>query len=244
MSSHPGPWVPAMDGKQQLLIVEDEPSIRQPLQRYLEREGFLVHAVRNAAEARSAIADGAFDLAILDIMMPGEDGLSLARWIRASGSLPIIFLSARGEDIDRIVGLEMGGDDYLPKPFNPRELLARIRSILRRTEMRQSDASGATFRFGAYELDKARQSLTRGGEAIDLSAGEFRLLLALVERAGRTLSRDHLLNITRGRSQEAFDRSIDNSVMRLRRKLGPDGAAMITTVHGFGYLFCSPVEVQ
>lgn len=229
--------------KPHLLLVEDEPAIRTPLKRFLEREGFRITDVADAAAAREELAKGAYALAILDIMLPGEDGLSLARSIRADGLLPILFLSARAEDIDRIVGLEMGADDYLTKPFNPRELLARIRAILRRAEPTgpaENDAVG--LRFGPFMLDTVAQSLSREGTAIALTGGDYRLLLALVERAGRTLSRDQLLDLTKGRQADPFDRAVDNAVMRLRKKLGEDGPDLIKTVHGLGYCFAGKVD--
>ena len=230
--------------KPHLLLVEDEPSIRTPLKRFLEREGFRVTDVGDAPSAREELAKGAYALAILDIMLPGEDGLSLARSIRAEGAMPILFLSARAEDIDRIVGLEMGADDYLTKPFNPRELLARIKAILRRAEPVRPVDSPSGFRFGPFRLDPVAQTLCRGEEAIVLTGGDYRLLLVLVERAGRTLSRDQLLDLTKGRQADPFDRAIDNAVMRLRKKLGEEGPALIKTVHGLGYSFAGKVDAS
>ncbi|MBW0145699.1 response regulator [Sphingomicrobium clamense] len=229
--------------KPHLLLVEDEPAIRTPLKRFLEREGFRITDVGDAKAARDALDKGAFALAILDIMLPGEDGLSLARAIRAGGELPILFLSARAEDIDRIVGLEMGADDYLTKPFNPRELLARIKAILRRAEPNGPvEGDDHVYRFGPFKLDSSAQTLSRDGDAIALTGGDYRLLLCMVERAGRTLSRDQLLDLTKGRQADPFDRAIDNAVMRLRKKLGEDGPELIKTVHGLGYSFAGKVE--
>ncbi len=230
-----------------LLLVEDERSIREPLARLLEREGFRVSQAADAARARQLLPDGDFDLAILDIMMPGEDGLSLARFIRVSGPLPVILLTARAEEIDRIIGLEMGADDYLVKPFNPRELVARIRAVLRRTQMSATQPVGdkpSGYRFDVYLLDTGARLLRRDDDEIDLPAGEYRLLLALVERPGRVLTRDQLLDLVHGRSGEPFDRSIDNAVMRLRRRIEHDPAAprLIKTVHGSGYVFTAEVE--
>ncbi|NNC47233.1 MAG: response regulator transcription factor [Sphingomonas sp.] len=227
-----------------LLIVEDEPAIRTPLQRYLEREGMRVTAVADAAKAREALAGGAFDVAVLDIMMPGEDGLSLARSIRADGALPILFLSAKAEDIDRIVGLEMGADDYLTKPFNPRELLARLKAILRRTgaDREEQTAETEVYRFEDFALDATRQSLLHKGKEVELTSGDFRLLLALVQRPARVLTRDQLLDLTKGREAGPFDRAIDNAILRLRKKLGEDGPRLIRTVHGAGYSFAAEVE--
>ncbi|MBB3763140.1 response regulator [Sphingomicrobium lutaoense] len=232
-----------MTERPHLLIVEDEPAIRTPLQRYLEREGFRVTAVGDAAGARETLPKGAFAMVILDIMLPGEDGLSLARHIRSQGSLPILFLSAKAEDIDRIVGLEMGADDYLTKPFNPRELLARVKAILRRSDHEGHSAPNASLcRFDRFTLDSARQTLSDDEGPIDLTSGEYRLLRVLVERPGRVLSRDQLLDLTKGREAGPFDRSVDNAVMRLRRKLGEDGADLIRTVHGAGYCLAADVE--
>lgn len=232
----------SMSERPHLLLVEDEPSIRNPLQRYLEREGYRVTAKADAAAARDAMAGGAFSLAILDIMLPGEDGLSLARSIRENGSLPILFLSAKAEDIDRIVGLEMGGDDYLTKPFNPRELLARIKAILRRANLETHDnvASGQ-LSFGQFMIDTTAQTLSGEEGVIELTSGDYRLLLALAERPGHVLSRDQLLDLTKGREAGPFDRSIDNAIMRLRKKLGDDGTRLIKTVHGAGYSLAAEV---
>lgn len=242
----PAPWFhdgTSMIDKSALLLVEDEPAIRQPLHKLLEREGFRVVSVPGALDARKAIAAEDFDLAVLDIMMPGEDGLSLGRWIRASSNLPVLFLSAKGDDIDRIVGLEIGADDYLPKPFNPRELVARIKAILRRSDPALPGRPQAALRFENFTIDPERRTVTRDGEALALTGGEFRLLLALAQRSGRTLAREHLLHLTQGREPEAFDRSVDNMVMRLRRKLGPEGARLISTDYGRGYRLVAKVTV-
>lgn len=231
-----------------LLLVEDERSIREPLARLLAKENFRVTAVENAAMARDLLPNAAFDLAIIDIMMPGEDGLSLTRFIRAQGSLPVILLTARTEDIDRIVGLEIGADDYLGKPFNPRELTARIRAVLRRADPPQAKVGTAEefrgYRFGEFVLDRHRRQLRRGDQASKLTEGEFRLLEAMVSRPGRVLSRDQLLDLTRHRSQEPFDRSIDNMVLRLRKRIeaDPSRPEMIQTVYGAGYVFTGAVE--
>jgi len=231
-----------------LLLVEDERSIRDPLARLLAKENFRVTAVEDAAAARDLLPNAAFDLAVIDIMMPGEDGLSLTRFIRAQGALPVILLTARTEDIDRIVGLEIGADDYLGKPFNPRELTARIRAILRRTEpastTQRAPDSLKGYRFGEFVLDCQRRQLRRGDHAGKLTDGEFRLLEAMVSRPGRVLSRDQLLDLTRRRSQEPFDRSIDNMVRRLRKRIeeDPSQPEFIQTVYGAGYVFTGAVE--
>ncbi len=236
-----------MAARPHLLVVEDEDSIRRPLVRYLEREGFRVTAVADAARAREALATAALDLAILDLMLPGEDGLSLARFVRATSTLPIVMLTARAEDVDKIVGLEMGADDYLTKPFNPRELVARIRAILRRGAglAVAGDGDAPAYAFDRWVLRTGPRTLaTAEGEAVALTAGEYALLLALVERPGRTLSRDQLLDLTRGREAGAFDRAIDNTVSRLRRKIeaDPGAPALIRTVHAAGYVLAAEVR--
>jgi DNA-binding response OmpR family regulator len=175
-------------------------------------------------------------------MLPGEDGLSLARRLRSRGSQPIIMLSARGEEVDRIVGLEVGADDYLAKPFNPRELLARIRAVLRRTQARQTaDATESELQFGPYHLDLVRHRLTRDGHEIGLTTSEFELLKVFAQHPDRVLSRDFLLEQTKGYERDPFDRSIDVGVNRLRRKIEPDSTAptYLRTVRGAGYLFSS-----
>lgn len=231
-----------------LLIVEDERAIREPLARLLARDGFRITAVEHAAAARAAMAAGHFDLAILDIMMPGEDGLSLARSIRASSPLPIILLTARAEDIDRIIGLEIGADDYMAKPFNPRELTARIRAVLRRTGLASLSGDEADkpsgYRFGNWFLDTRARLLRRGEERAVLTEGEFQLLEVLVSRAGRVLSRDQLLDLTKHRSGQPFDRAVDNMILRLRKRIEPDPTrpGLIRTVYGAGYVFAGEVE--
>jgi two-component system OmpR family response regulator len=230
-----------LSSRPHLLIVEDERSIREPLAAFLEKHGYRITQAPTAAAARETLKTNGIDLAILDIMMPGEDGLSLARSIRAEGSLPIIMLTAMAEDTDKIVGLEMGADDYLTKPFNPRELLARIRAILRRAEPPAAHLpEDAVSRFDdlAFVLD-ARALIGREGDPIDLTAGDYDLLRAFVERPGRVLTRDQLLDLVKGRDAHSFDRAIDNAVSRLRRKIerDPTRPLLIKTVHGAGYVF-------
>lgn len=229
-----------------LLLVDDEPSIRKPLAAVLGNAGYRVTTAADAAEARAQLQAGAFDLAILDIMMPGEDGLSLARFIRANGDLPIILLTARAEDIDRIVGLEMGADDYLAKPFNPRELTARIAAILRRSQRNVSPTEAQTaYQFGSWILHTTQRRLTReDGMEVPLTSGEFLLLEALVQRPNIPLSRDQLLDLTKGREAGPFDRAIDNAVSRLRRKIefDPKAPEYIKTVHSAGYVLAANVR--
>jgi two-component system OmpR family response regulator len=233
----------AMSTRPHILVVDDARDIREPLSRYLEKQGFRVDHAPDAAAARKALAGGAFDLVVLDIMMPGEDGLSLCRHLRETANLPVILLTAMAEETDRIVGLELGADDYVTKPFNPRELAARIRAVLRRAHAMPA-ASGAVdggaLSFAGWTLHVARRELESAeGVAVPLSTGEFNLLLAFVNRPGMVLNRDQLLDLTKGREAAPFDRSIDNQVSRLRRKIEPDpkNPTLIKTVWGGGYVF-------
>ncbi|MDP9416046.1 MAG: response regulator [Pseudomonadota bacterium] len=236
------------ENRPHLLIVDDERSIREPLAAYLARNGFRTTQAEDARDARDKIGAYGIDLVILDIMMPGEDGLSLCRQIRATGDLPIILVTARTEDTDRIVGLEMGADDYVLKPFNPRELVARIRAVLRRAgagEARQRGPETATYAFGDWLLKAGERTLVdRGGVEVPLSTREYSLLLALVTRPRQVLTRDQLLDLTQGREAAAFDRSIDNQVSRLRRKIEPDpkDPSLIKTVWGGGYMLLADVR--
>ncbi|TAM43972.1 MAG: response regulator [Gammaproteobacteria bacterium] len=228
------------DVQAHILVVDDDAALRELLGRYLGEQGMRVSAVADGAAMDRAIAADRPDLVILDLMLPGEDGLSLARRLRARDNLPIIMLSARGEDVDRIVGLEVGADDYLAKPFNPRELLARIRAVLRRRATGATVAGTAdTYGFGPYRLDLATHTLTRDGAEVRLTAAEFALLRVFLEHPNRVLSRDTLIDLIKGYDRSPFDRSIDVRVTRLRRKIEPDPEApvYIRTVHGQGYLF-------
>jgi len=227
-----------------LLVVDDDAGLRTLLTKYLSKEGFDVTAVPDGAAMDAWLARESTDLVILDLMLPGEDGLSLARRLRARSPVPIIMLSARGEDVDRIVGLEVGADDYLPKPFNPRELLARIRAVLRRqgsTSPGETRAAGEeqVYTFGPFRLDAVAQRLWRDGEPIDLTTGEYTLLRIFVERPNRMLSRDTLVDLIKGYDRDPFDRSIDVRVARLRGKIEEDSREprYIRTVWGQGYLF-------
>ncbi|MEO7100446.1 MAG: response regulator [Luteolibacter sp.] len=241
-----------MESPPHIAVVDDHQEIRGLLVRYLGLHGFRVTPANGAEEFKSLLEKETFDLVVLDIMMPGEDGLSLCRFLRASTSLPVIFLTAMAEDTDRIVGLELGGDDYLVKPFNPRELLARIRAVLRRCQ--SGSSSGATvlpeqtrLSFANRSLDIARQEISGSdGVAVPLSSAEFRLLMVFVEHAGQILSRDQLLDLTSGREAYVWDRSIDNQVSRLRRKIedDPKNPMLIKTHWGDGYCFTGrPVPV-
>lgn len=231
-----------------VLLVEDERDIREPLAEYLTKNGLQVVAVADAAEARARLAARAFDIIISDIMMPGEDGLSFTQYVRATFEIPVILLTARTEETERIVGLEIGADDYVTKPFSPRELLARIKVVLRRA--RRSDgksmvAEGEAYSFDKWVLKIDEQALVdRDGVQVPLSTGEFRLLEALVRHPGQVLSRDRLLDITQGRDAAPFDRAIDNQVSRLRRKIEDDvkAPALIKTIWGGGYSLSARVQ--
>lgn len=237
-----------MNNSPHLLIVDDDREIRDLLSRFLVKHGYRVTTAREGREARRIFEDARIDLVILDLMMPGEDGMTTCRELRAKSTVPIIMLTAMGEDTDRIVGLEMGADDYLPKPFNPRELLARIKAVLRRTGRSPDTAireGGTLLRFAGWTLHLAQRRLdSPSGAQVELSTGEFELLRAFAEHAQRVLNRDQLLDLARGRSAIPFDRSIDVQVSRLRRKIeaDPKSPQIITTVRGGGYLFTPAVE--
>jgi len=229
-----------------LLLVDDEPSLRQPLAAYLTRQGFSVREAVSAAEARQMLVDDTPDLVLLDIMMPGEDGLSFCRHLVETREIPTIFLTARGEATDRIVGLEIGADDYVVKPFEPRELVARIRSVLRRTVRGPADASlDEDFLFEGWRLDPLKRRLTApDGAVVAISSVEFRLLLAFLEHPRQVLDRDRLLDMVQGREAHLFDRAVDNQVSRLRRKIELDSRnpQMIQTVWGGGYMLAADVR--
>jgi DNA-binding response OmpR family regulator len=231
-----------------ILVVDDERDIREPLAQYLGRNGLRVSKADNAARARELLAGYAIDLVLLDIMMPGEDGLALCGFIRATTEIPVILLTAKAEETDRIVGLEIGADDYVVKPFSPRELLARIKVILRRTghgpiSVRAPDAEA--YAFGTWVLRTGERELVdRDGIAVPLSTGEYNLLLAFVTHPKRVLTRDQLLDLSQGRELAAFERSIDNHISRLRRKIeeDPKDPALIKTVWGGGYTLAADVR--
>ena len=229
-----------------ILVVDDDAELRELLADYLGRNGFRVTGVADGRGLWAALGQEAVDLVILDLMLPGDDGLVLCRNLRARSDLPVIMLTARGDDTDRIVGLEMGADDYLPKPFNPRELLARIKVVLRRSR-RQPVEPGEIqrFHFAGWTLDVNTQHLlTPDGVVIPLSSGEYRLLRVLLEHPHRVLNRDQLLDLTQGREAMPFDRSIDVQISRLRRRLGDDAraSAIIKTVRNEGYMLAATVS--
>ena len=229
-----------------LLVVDDDSQIRDLLARFLRQQGFRVTAARDGKEMRRLLAAGKIDLVVLDIMLPGDDGFTLCRELRAQSDIPVIMLTAVGDETDRVVGLEIGADDYLPKPFSARELLARIRAILRRvsTGGAPSRGSAKTFEFAGWMLDLVRRELqSPSGAAVELSAGEYDLLVAFLERPQRVLSRDQLLDYARSRTAAPFDRSIDVQVSRLRRKIECGRhPPLIKTVRGAGYVFTAAVK--
>jgi len=231
-----------------ILVVDDHREIRDLVSRALMKDGFRVTAVGDGKAMRRALADSNIDLVLLDLMLPGEDGLSLCRSIRAESDIPIIMLTAKGDEIDRVVGLELGADDYVPKPFGSRELIARIRAVLRRNGGRgagHGDAKTRRYSFDRWTFDIDRRELVGDdGLATSLSTGEFDLLLALVEHPQRTLSRDQMLDLARGRAANAFDRSMDTQVSRLRKKIerDPGNPEIIKTVWGGGYIFAPEVR--
>lgn len=231
-----------------ILIVDDHREIRDALVKYLGKNGMRATAATDAVAMDAAMKGGRFDLIVLDVMMPGEDGLSVCRRLRAQGSIPILMLTALGDETDRIVGLEVGADDYLPKPFNPRELLARIKAILRRSERVEvagGRLAGHRLAFDRWVLDTDRRTLTDvDGAEVALTTAEFRLLTAFLERPRFVLSREQLLDLTSGRVAQVFDRTIDNQISRLRRKIevDPTKPTLITTVWGGGYSFAADVS--
>lgn len=230
-----------------ILIVDDDRELRQLLTGFLARHGFRVDAATDGKGMAKLLETGRFDLIVLDVMLPGEDGLALCRNLRAASSLPVIMLTALADETDRIVGLEMGADDYVVKPFNPRELLARIKAVLRRTASVPDNRRdhGATLVFEGWRLDLAKRELhSPDGVLMPLTGGEFDLLAAFAQHAQRVLNRDQLLDLTRGRAASAYDRSVDVQLSRLRRKIeaDPNDPALIKTVRGGGYLFTPRVE--
>ncbi len=237
-----------MNSAPHILIVDDHREIRELVARVLTQEGFRVSTAADGRGMRKVMADSRIELVLLDLMLPGEDGLSLCRTLRAESTVPIIMLTAKGEEVDRVIGLEMGADDYLPKPFGSRELIARIRAVLRRGRMEEVRIEGVPppkrYRFDRWVLEtESRELLRDDGVTVPLSTGEYDLLLAMVERPQRVLNRDQLLDLARGRSSEAFDRSIDTQVSRLRKKLEHDlvEPRIIKTIWGGGYMFTPAV---
>jgi len=232
-----------------ILIVDDHREIRDLVSRALTKEGFRVSSAADGRAMNKALANSRIDLVLLDLMLPSEDGLSLCRALRSESNIPIIMLTAKGDEIDRVIGLEMGADDYLPKPFGSRELIARIKAVLRRSRDRgaepNTDRHPKRYHFDRWQLHTgARELLRDDGVTVPLSTGEYDLLIAMVERPQHVLSRDQLLDLARGRAANAVDRSIDTQVSRLRKKLELDPAdpKIIKTVWGGGYMFAAAVN--
>src|SRR5437868_6767088 len=233
-----------------ILVVDDQQEICDVVQEYLTGEGYRVSIAHEGSGMRRVLGQSHVDLVILDLMLPGEDGLTLARELRSESGIGIIILTGRSETVDRIIGLEMGADDYLPKPFHLRELLARVKSVLRRVQTRTSESQPGVrthARFAAWSLDlSSRELVSPGGEEVRLTTGEFDLLSAFVNNANQVLSRDRLLDLARNREAGPFDRTIDVQVGRLRRKLedDPQNPSLIKTVRGSGYIFTPTVEMS
>lgn len=227
-----------MDIPQRILIVDDDMELADMLSQFLTSHGFLPVIAQNGAQATTAFFVTPPDLVILDLMLPGEDGFSIARRLRAQSNVPIIMLSARGDDIDRIIGLETGADDYLPKPFNPRELLARVRAVLRR-RIQPAPQIASAICFGPYQLNLDSHTLMQENIRIELTTSEFTLLRIFAQNPNKVLSRDTLVSLIQGNERMPFDRSIDVRVTRLRRKIepAPEQSVYIRTVWGTGYLF-------
>ena len=241
--------VPACTTTQQnsdthILIVDDDLDIRQLLSRYLSERGFQVTTAESGLKMNQALAKRAHDLVVLDVMLEDVSGLDLCRSLRSKSTTPIILLTALKEDIDRIVGLELGADDYVSKPFNPRELLARIRAVLRRSTQGQAQPTQLTYLFEGFQAEvDTRRVFNSNGVEVALTAGEFDLLLVFLQRPGRVLSRDYLLDLTHGKDAASFDRSIDVLVSRLRRKLGDTGRLnLLKTLRNGGYQFAARVD--
>jgi two-component system OmpR family response regulator len=231
-----------------ILVVDDDAHIRDVVQYALEREGFRVAACADGSAALARIAAGGVDLVVLDVLMPELDGLSLCRRIRQGSRLPIIFLSSRGEEVDRILGLELGGDDYVPKPFSPRELATRVKAVLRRAGAPSLETPAATLAHGRLEMDLPRHEVRVGTARVDLTVTEFELLRALLERPGRVLTRTQLIREA-GRAMRApgdeyhiTERTIDTHIRRIRAKLRPFDIDPIETVHGLGYKASEPAR--
>jgi two-component system OmpR family response regulator len=234
-----------------ILVVDDHREIRDLVSRALSKEGFRVSTAADGRAMRQLLADSRIDLILLDLMLPGEDGLSLCRTVRAESNIPIIMLTAKGDEVDRVIGLEMGADDYLPKPFGSRELIARIKAVLRRSPEKVAGGNperrAKRYHFDRWALDTGTRELVRtDGVTVALSTGEYDLLMALVERPQRVLNRDQLLDLARGRSAAGLDRSIDTQVSRLRKKLelDPSDPKIIKTVWGGGYIFTPAVSQE
>jgi two-component system OmpR family response regulator len=237
----------AMEPLPRILVVDDDREIRALVAEYLDGNGFVSQAVADGNAMWAALAQRPVDLIVLDLTLPGDDGLALCASLRTKSACPVIMLTARGTALDRIVGLELGADDYLPKPFEPRELVARIRSVLRRVQASGTAREPKRIRFAQWVLDlTARHLVAADGVIVALSGAEFRLLKVFLEHANQVLSRDQLLDLTKGREIDSFDRSIDLQVSRLRQRLRDDARAqdIIKTVRSEGYVFAASVAFE
>ena len=233
-----------MSDRAKLLVVDDDPELRELITAYLSKQGYDIVAVGDGNAMDQAFANNDIDLVILDLMLPGEDGLTIAKRLKQNSNVPIIIVSAQGEDVDRIVGLEVGADDYIGKPFNPRELLARIRAVLRRvTGSGPTAAPMRVVEFGDFRMDLNAHLLSRNGSTVALTSGEFDLLGILVRHPNQVLDRDRILDLLTGAERSPFDRSIDVRITRLRSKIEPDPTSpiFIRTIWGKGYMFCPDV---
>lgn len=239
-----------MEHPQKILIVDDDREISALLAEYLEKNGYRAVTAGDGKAMLKALQEHRIDLIVLDLNLPGEDGLTLCRNLRSHSTIPVIMLTARGEPVDRILGLEMGADDYVPKPFEPRELFARIRSVLRRTQAmppNMQPGESQQIKFAGWTMDvTARHLINPAGVVVALSGAEYRLLKIFLDHANRVLSRDHLLNLTQGRDADPFDRSIDLQISRLRQKLGDDARSpqIIKTVRNEGYVLATQVAKE
>jgi two-component system OmpR family response regulator len=239
-----------MSDTARILLVDDDRELRDLVSRLLERHGYQVFSAKDSREMAAVLGRAKPDLLILDVMLPGKDGLQICREVRGESHVPILMLTAMGDEADRVIGLEMGADDYLAKPFSPRELLARVRALLRRVDYMKASLEAPrngsrVLKFAGWKLDLGRRRLeSPDGLLVGLTSGEFEMLVAFAEHPQRVLSRDQLLDLTRGRDSSPFDRSIDVQVSRLRRKIEPDPKtpSMIVTVRGDGYEFTQAVE--
>ena len=233
-----------MGDRAKLLVVDDDPELRELITAYLTKQGYDIAAVADGRAMDRALDGGGVDLVILDLMLPGEGGLDIAKRLKQTTDVPIIIVSAQGEEVDRIVGLEVGADDYIGKPFNPRELLARVRAVLRRVQGTGSRGPLArVVEFGDFRLDLNAHLLTKGGATVPLTSGEFDLLGILVRHPNQVLDRDRILDLLTGAERSPFDRSIDVRITRLRSKIEPDPSSpvFIRTIWGKGYMFCPDV---
>ncbi|PLY17148.1 MAG: two-component system response regulator OmpR [Sedimenticola sp.] len=231
-----------MESNTRILVIDDDPSLRDLLSRYLQENNFGVETLEDGSGVEEKIDEGNIDLVILDIMLPGEDGLSIAKRIKTRSGTPIIMLSAKGEDIDRIIGLEVGADDYLPKPFNPRELLARIKAVLRRDGVagnQSSTESTNEYRFGPFSINRDAKQVFKENDELSLTSGEYKLLELFINHPNRVMSRDFMMENLKGYSLSPYDRSIDVRINRLRQKIeeNPNNPLYIKTMWGEGYIF-------